>query len=685
MTEEKRRKNREFIFLLLLCTTGVLCLAVSGMLILFSDIPVFIPVGAGLLVFIAVGAVLIVSSLRSSSDVEPETDRSVQTMIADVLKKLDIPVVITTLEGRIVWANSLMTAVCGTEGGMTGKNVSEYAGVQMSELISAGLPGGAGVMLCGKECRALSYIMPTGDRDFWLTVFVDRSELAEAERKIDAESPVLVYAVIDNLEQLAQYVKVSYREAVNKTETMLREWTAKLGGLIREYDRDKYFIAFPKNRLSECVEDGFAILDRIRRIGLDNTGMSVTVSMGVSVCGSNLLEREADAASALETALQRGGDQAVLKTPDGPNAFFGGKTKTDLNRTRIISRTVCGRLIQLIGSAGNVLIMGHKNPDFDCIGGCVGLARLSLTFNNDVHVVVNKNDSNFRIAASVLRRDNPEYDGIFVGGGEALDMIRSDTLLIIADVNNLRIVEEPDIAANVATQVIIDHHRKAADFAIEPAITCIEPGTSSCCELVTEMLETLSGTSSPSGIISLTPSEANLLLAGIMLDTKNFTRSTGEETFAAAYFLRSCGAVSDVVNTFFFNEERDFVSEARLGANLKRFRDKFAITADRVEGDGGRITPGDRVAASRAAEALLEVRNVEAAFAMVYTDSEVLISGRSRGTVNVQLILEQLGGGGRYDAAGAQISGTGFQLVSEQLKEAIDSYLEDAGGATAAD
>ena len=674
MTEEKNRTGRLKISLIVLAVCGFVAAAGGGLLVIFTDLPDTVPViGAGAL-FLCVAAVVLFFALRGGEDDPVEKDASVQSMIADVLKKLDLPVLMTTVDGKVAWANNEFRRLCDGEKGITGKNISEFTGREMSEIITAPVPAGADVTIGGAPYKALAYIMPADGRDFWMTVFVDRSEVVEARRRIEEETAVIAYAVLDNLDSLSQFVKVSHREAVIEADTAIRDWAAELGGFVRDYDGDKFLISFPLSRLAGCVEDGFDVLDRVRRTGLGDSGMSVTLSMGVSAAATGLRERAADAAAALETALQRGGDQVVLRGENGAVAFFGGKTKTDLARTKIRSRTACSRLIQLIGGAGNVLIMGHKDPDFDAIGGCVGLARIALAFSNDVRIVTDRNSSNFKTAAPALIRECPEYEKIFISGDEALDMIRSDTLLILADVNNMKIVECPDVAANVASQVIIDHHRKAADFEIEPVVTFIEPGTSSCCEIVTEMIESLTVGSSASDIVELRPAEADMLLAGIMLDTKNFTRSTGEETFSAAFFLRSKGASSDRVRAFFFNDVDEFVSEARLGANLRRYRDRIAITADRV-GEDAKITQDDRVAASKAAESLLAVRGIDASFAMVYTDNEVLISGRSNGEINVQLILEALGGGGRFDAAGAQIAGKSFQMVSEMLKEAIDDVL----------
>ena len=599
-----------------------------------------------------------------------ETSKSLEHLISEVVRQVDFPSVITTADGKILWANRKMLSLCGAANQMalSGKNLSVFTGVPMNEII--GMAGKKVVTVSDINFYAYSYLMEAPERDYWMTTLEDRTEIDALEAQINSESPVVTYISVDNLEELTQYIQGSYREAAAAVDEIITDWAHSIGALIREYDREKYLLVFPKDRLDECIESKFDILDRIREVHFGDGSMSVTVSMGVSAIGKDITERSRNAESALETALQRGGDQVAMRTPTGIE-YFGGKTKINQKRTKIRSRVISDKLITHISEAGNVLIMGHKNPDFDSIGSCIGLARLALAYNPSVKIVVDQNNSNFKCSTERLIEAMPEYADIFISAARGLDMVRSDTLLIMSDVNNLKIVESADIAANVFNTVIIDHHRKIAEFEREPLIAYIEPSASSASELVSELIEISSMGAHASDAAKLSRHEANVMLAGIMLDTKNFTRTTSERTFSAAVYLRAAGADPEYARTFFFADLSSFVTESKLGSEVRLYRERLAITV--CEGNG---TPDDRIAAAKAADTLLTVQNIDAAFVLIRTDEAIAISARSNGKINVQLILEKIGGGGHFDSAGAQVKNTVSKEVLEQLKGAIDEYLD---------
>jgi len=317
-----------------------------------------------------------------------------------------------------------------------------------------------------------------------------------------------------------------------------------------------------------------------------------------------------------------------------------------------------------MAKAGNVLIMGHRNPDYDSIGACIGIARLAMFCGVKANIVVNTEDPN--IKTSVTRISAlPEYADVFVDHVTGQDLIRSDTLLVIVDVNNFVQFESTDIADNVATVAIIDHHRKTGDFKREPAISYIEPSASSASELVAEMLEQ----ALPTG--DLHREEADVLFAGMALDTKQFSRNTGVRTFSAALYLRSEGANPMEVQSFFKAGLDDFMREAKFSMNVITYRQMFAISMS--EGDGN---PQDRIAAAKAADKLLSVSGVMASFALVQVGESVHISARSAGNINVQLILERMGGGGYYEAAGAFLKDSSMTGALTALKQAIDDYMK---------
>ncbi|MCI5574516.1 MAG: DHH family phosphoesterase [Clostridiales bacterium] len=681
----KRDRIPENLALLICVAAGGVFLAALAIITAFTEIPAFPAALVFLLVYCAAAAAVCLLMRSPAVFRMSEKERaSIGSLMTDTLRGIEMPAAITTEDGKIVWSNTAMQRAAGSGETLAGLNFGSFCAVPVSALIAADPSEGVRAEIKDSPYIVRAYEMSTQDRKYYLLTLDDLSKIEAAEARADDELSVVAYLALDNLEELAQYARVSYREAANRVEEILKAWVVGMDGLMREYDRDKFLVVFPQKQLTSAISDKFGVLDAVRNVKTGEAGMSLTVSIGMSAAGESVAEREKEAAAALETALQRGGDQVVLRTRKGTE-FFGGRTKSSRERTAVTSRVVSDRLATLIGESGNVLIMGHKNPDFDCIGACVGLARLASRYVSDVKIVVDRKSRNFTVCTEGLFADTSlDFDGLFIDAADGLDMIRSDTLLIVADVNNLQICESPEIAANVFRTVIVDHHRKAQEFVNEPELIYIEPSASSTCELVAEMLElSRAGQETPDGA-GLSRREADIMLAGIMLDTLDFTRSTTARTFAAALYLRECGASSEIARTFFYEDLSSYITESKLGAEVCIYRSRIAIAvgrgsaADADPDDASAVAEArsvDRVTASKTADKLLTVRGVDAAFVLIETGGEVMISARSGGSINVQLVLEQMGGGGHFDAAGAQVRGTDIKDVLTRLKTCIDDYL----------
>ncbi len=676
----KRNQIPEKFALAVCVAVGGVFLAALSVITAFTEIPAFPAAIVFLIVYCAAVAAAYFLARNPSAYRMSEKERaSIGSLMTDTIRGVEMPAVIATPDGKIVWSNTAAQRTVGAEDTLAGLYFSSFCSTPLSGIISCDPAEGLRVELGGAPYRIRAYEMNTQMRQYHLLTLDPLAELEAAVARADDELSVVAYIALDNLEELAQYARVSYRESANRVEEILKTWVADMQGLMREYDRDKFLVVFPQKQLRTAIGEKFDVLDAVREVKAGDSGMSLTVSAGMSASGGSLAEREKEAAAALETALQRGGDQVVLKTRKGYE-FFGGRTKSSRGRTAVTSRVVSDRISKLISESGNVLIMGHKNPDFDCIGACVGLARLASWYVDDVHIVVDSKNPNFTVCTDGLFSD-PSFDRreLFVDADDGLDMIRSDTLLMVADVNNLQICESPEIAANVFRTVIVDHHRKAGEFVNEPELIYIEPSASSTCELVAEMLE-LSG--DDRNVEPLSRREADIMLAGIMLDTQDFTRSTTARTFAAALYLRECGASSELARTFFYEDLSSYITESKLGSDVHIYRSRIAIAvgrgiaADRDDAYALSEARGeDRVTASKTANKLLTVRGVDAAFVLIENGDEVMISARSNGTINVQLMLEQMGGGGHFDAAGAQVRGGTIQEVLTRLKNCIDDYL----------
>jgi len=499
---------------------------------------------------------------------------------------------------------------------------------------------------------------------YYLLKFKDVTETVELKKFIREEDDVVAYIIIDNLDELMQFEQERYRESASKVEALLREWAESVGGIIKEYERDKYILITQTRVLEEFISLKFDILDRVRASYETEAGLPLTISIGVGCVEGTFADKDRAAHAALEMALQRGGDQVVLKT-DSSVDIFGGKTKMSQKRTRVKARVVANELISHISSSSNVIIMGHKYADFDAFGSCVGLARLCMFCGVPVNIVTDFSDSNLDRCRDWISKEK-EYRSVFIDKDSAMDLITMDTLLIVSDVNNKMQFECSELADHCLKMVVVDHHRKTADYERAPLITYIEPAASAASELVAEMLEQVLP---PEAVLSV---EANLMMAGILLDTNQFAKNTGTRTFSAALYLRGLGADVGEVQELFKTELCDFQRELKFHSNVEIYKDIAAIaTAE------GECTYKDKIPAAKAADKLLTVEGVKASFAIVPIGKEVHISARSSGTINVQLLLEKLRGGGHFDSAGTRLEGTTVAEAIEMLKSAIDSYLKE--------
>ena len=522
----------------------------------------------------------------------------------------------------------------------------------------------------GKKYALKCYVMRSRGKDYFFVIFEDITEDLAMRKQMYEEEPVVAYVVIDSLQELAQYIRVSYRTAVNEIEGKLKEWAASLGGILREYEREKYLLVFTRASLDKCIKNKFRILDTIRSIKLGDNSFPVTVSIGVGAIEGSFEDKERAASDALDIALQKGGDQAAVN--DGKSVTpYGGRVNTMYGSTTITSRVNSSHLCKLMQEAGNILIMGHRSPDYDSIGSCVGLARLAISARGDasrIRIVVNRDHVNFRVCYDLLA-NLPEYRSMFISGETALDAVRSDTLLIMSDVNNVYNTETPRLLKCVKNVVIVDHHRRQDQlYEFKPLMTYIRPAVAAASELVSEMLEF-----SPYRD-RLLKEEANLMLAGMMLDTKNFTQGAGMQTFSAVQYLYARGAHANTIRNFFSESMSNLFTACDIDSRTRTYREKIALTWLSVDHPA---TEEDNIAVAKAADKLMTISGIEASFALLRADNTVTISARSHDKINVQIIMQRLGGGGHYDMAGARLTHTTLEAACVQLKTVLDEYMDN--------
>ncbi len=619
-----------------------------------------------------------------------ETAELMATEISDMFRYVvDVPYAIVSADGTVKIVNGALQDILQFRSPLCNVALSSFCTVSMKEIIGYAQTGmqvrdvtynedGVPIdntrpmitEIQGRKYDLRCYTMRSRGKDYYFVVFNDVTDLLNLRKKQYDDEPVVAYVVIDSLQELAQYVRVSYRTAVSEIETILKDWAAGFGGMIREYEREKYLLVFNRAALDECISNKFRILETVRTVKLGDNSYPVTISMGVGAVEGNFEDKERAASDALDIALQKGGDQAAVN--DGKSVTsYGGRVNTMSGSTTITSRVNSQHLCQLMREAGNVLIMGHRAPDYDSIGSCVGLARLAICArggdSSHIRIVINREHANFRNCYDILA-NLPEYRTMFISGETGLDAVRADTLLIMTDVSNVFQTECPKLLKCVQNVVIIDHHRRPDQlYEFKPLMTYIRPGVAAASELVSEMLQL-----SPYHD-ALLKEEATLMLSGLMLDTKNFTQGAEMQTFAAVHYLYERGAHTNVARRLFTESMSNLFTACDIDSRTRTYRDKIALTWLSVD---HAATESDSVAVAKAADKLMTIDGIEASFALLHAENTVNISARSHDKINVQLIMQRLGGGGHFDMAGAQLTHTSLEAASQQLKAAIDEYLD---------
>ncbi len=575
-----------------------------------------------------------------------------------VIKNSVSPIVALDVHGTILWYNDAMRATRPDDENLIGLNVSSL----FDEETCAELFSGAPVSIDGKIYRVEGFNITDREDGLYIAMLTDVTALTASVQRYNDERVAVAYIAIDNVEDVLQYVHEKFRDAISSVDDKLKAWAASMNGIIKTYENDKYIMLFDSLYLDKCIADRFGILDEIREIRLGD-GVSITVSMGISRITGSLAEREAAAREAIDLALQRGGDQVVYKS-ESATEYYGGKTKSVYKRSNVRSRTFTTQLTSAVARADNVIIMGHRYGDFDSFGASVGIAVLCKLCGAKTNIAVDMRDKNLSPCIKLLEASE-SFSNVFVDSAEGLDLIGPDTLVILVDHNTFARAQFADIAQKVDTVAVIDHHRTTEKMPETVKISYIEPSASSSCELVSEMLENAISSH------NLLKEVADMLLAGVLLDTKQFTRNTGTRTFGAAQYLRGAGASPSDVYDLFKTDPAELSKEARFHTAITMYNENIAISC--CEGD---TDESYRIIASKAADKMLTLKGVEAAFTLVRIGDHIHISGRSNGNINVQLILEKLKGGGHFDVAGAQVFAKTVEEVLITLKSSIDDYIE---------
>lgn len=474
--------------------------------------------------------------------------------------------------------------------------------------------------------------------------------------------PVVALIYIDNYEQSLGTMEEIRRPMLEAmVYRRITDLSTSVNGVLTRMEKDRLLLVFPYGNLGTIQETKFKILEDIRKISIGNT-IPVTLSIGVGIA-DGLEQSNAYARAAMDLAMSRGGDQAVVKTKDN-TLFYGGRSGGVEKTTRVRARLIAQALHGVIMEAENVLIMGHANPDLDCFGAAIGLAGSVERLGKTVHIVMSEPhpaiDSLYTRAI-----EDEQYQDCVITPLQADQLINEKTLLVVVDVNRPTITAAPRLLETVSNVVVIDHHRAATDAIHGAVISYVEPYASSCCEMITEIIQYLTDN------VHLRPIEADAMFAGIALDTKNFTVKTGIRTFEAAAYLRRNGADSLRVREMFKNDIAEYRYRAQIVSQAEIYRDRIAISY----WDGRKVTNALALAAG-AADELLDIRGVDASFVLTDIGDMINVSARSLGDINVQVVMEKIGGGGHLTVAGAQLRDSDMQHALTLLRKTIQDYLE---------
>ena len=595
---------------------------------------------------------------------------TVDTAAKSSLINLPFPLVILETNGNIVWKSA--------------KFITEFAEIDMNDYINDLIidikdeadrskdPNKKSVErtleIEGKIYRVYAEFAKSKKNDrkrnqdyMMILYFVDETEKHLLQEENENKKTCVGIIMLDNYEEVMQRIDVEQKtQIMAKVESIIYDSVNETNGILLKEDRDTYVYIFEQRNLEKIKNSKFAILDSIKDV-VRKDKIQLTLSIAISNEGETDRDVYKSALSAMDVILGRGGDQAVIRE-NGKYQFFGGKVEEVEKRTKVKARIVAHALEELMSESERIIIMGHTNPDIDAMGSALGIYRMAVSLGKETYIVTNPEATSIKTFMDSIQ---DEYKDVFITKDIALSKIDSNALLIVVDTHKKTYVEEPELLNKTSKIVVIDHHRRSADFIEQSILTFQEVYASSASELVTEILQYTQHD------IELSTIEAESLYAGIMMDTKNFTFKTGVRTFEAAAYLRRCGVDIIKVKKWFQSDLESYNKIAEIVKKAEIIYDTIGIsTYDLAEKDANLIC-------AKAADELLTIGNITASFVLGILDNKVCISGRSIGDINVQMILEKLGGGGHITLAGAQLEGKTIEEAKTELIQKIQEYFNE--------
>ncbi len=636
--------------------------------LLFGD---YVLAGAEAFIVVVIYAYSAISGKRRQREILRYIDSvtlNLDTETKDTLLNMPLPMVIFNLkDGRVLWSNDSFLKLTGDREHMFEVSVTDMVPDMDLKWLAEGRDQCPNyIRLAGRNFRVYGNVLrmntKTGATNYLGIIYmVDMTEFVLLQNEYNESRPIVSILMLDNYDDLFKNLNDTSKSSLLAALDMkINEWTAGTHGYISKIDRDRYVYIFEERYLKKYIEEKFSLLDNIRKVS-SPSGIVATASIGIGKDASSLDEAFQYAKMSIEMALSRGGDQVVVKNKNNFE-FYGGHSMTVEKRTKVKSRVMASALGELIGDASGIIVMGHKYADLDCVGPSAGICCIARKKEKPVRIIYNPK-THLAMPQVLKLSELPEYEGVFVSPQDAMLFADSKTLLIVIDTNRPEQVESESLLMSVNRIAVIDHHRRASTYIANAALNFHEPYASSTSELVSELLQYLIEAD------DLLKIEAEALLAGIVLDTGNFSMRTGSKTFEAAALLRRAGADIAEVKKQFQSDFPSTVAKYRIIQNAKIYKNRIAVSVIEEK--------QERVVAAKAADELMNITGIEASFVVYWEGSAMNISARSNGNINVQLILEKLGGGGNPVMAGASITDKSIEEIMIGLYEAIDMCVDE--------
>ncbi len=571
-----------------------------------------------------------------------------------LINAVQIPCMLLGTNGRIVWRNSAMQTLFD---GADAKRLPD-ACMKTSATSLMEFAGGQ------YQIRNMPVERSEGSRELIFQYWTDRTETEHYKRLYEEQMPQVAFLFVDNYEELAADIQFHRSSVLTEVERLVSELVAKIDGIYRRYESGRFLLVFEAKHLETLEKERFAILEEAHRL-ITGTDQHVTLSIAVGAA-NRLRMSDADARQAMELALGRGGDQAVVKR--GINyKFYGGRRQVEARQSRVKARLFAKALRQLMENSTDVFVMGHKIPDMDCLGAAVGIVCLARRMGIPAHIVLEGENPSIEQALSEMKK-NKIFDGVFISPEVAKSQFRMTSVLVIVDTQRPNTTISPDLLSKATKLVLIDHHRRSPDYIDNATLNYLESRASSTCEMVTETIQYFDENIKPTAF------ECSVLLAGITVDTKHFAFNVGARTFEAAGYLRKNGADIGMVKMMFRDDLETYA--ARVDVVRKAILLENGVAIATHESEKGNVN----LICAQAADELIGIRGIEAAFVLGQVSDYISVSGRSLGQINVQVILEKIGGGGHLTMAGAQLYGLNMPDAIISVKEAIRKYFEENEG-----